>query len=400
MNNSAKDPRIAFFCQMAGPLFRELAQDIADRWPPCLLFTGHPDTIEKGSQIGSLYIKAGPMYHRTSNLSRLLSGLHFMFWAGFQCWWVPKNCVLFLVATPICIGIIGYLLKRSRGQRYVMLVYDIYPDTLVNLGQLKESGWIARVWRRMNRLAWENAEIVFTIGDKMAENLESRFDATKTAAGRVIPIYNWANTEWIRPVAEADNKFAKEYDQVGKLTVMYSGNLGNTHDIETILAAAQELKERDSIHFMIIGEGAKKNLVEKTKYEGGLDNLTVLPFQPENVLPLSLPTADISIITLDKGCEGLSVPSKTHYYMAAGSVLLGICDQNSEVAQIINRHNCGFVVSPGDKDSMVKNILNLLNDKVKLENYKTNSRKAAEEYYSRNNTLHYIDALSTAGLVR
>lgn len=400
MGNSAKHYRIAFFCQMAGPLFRELAQDLADTWPPCLLFTGHPDTIERGSQTGSLHIKAGPIYKRTSNLSRLLSGLHFMFCTGFRCWRLPKNCLLFLMATPLCLGITGYLFKRLMGRRYVMLVYDIYPDTLVNLGQLKESGWIARAWRRVNRLAWENAEIVFTIGDRMAENLESRFDATKTAAGRVIPIYNWANTEWIRPVAKADNKFAKEYDQVGKLTVMYSGNLGNTHDIETILAAAQALKDRNSIHFMIIGEGAKKNLVEKTKYEGDLDNLTILPFQPEDVLPVSLPTADISIITLDKGCEGLSVPSKTHYYMAAGSALLGICDKNSEVAQIINRHKCGVVVSPGDKDSMINNILNLLNDKAKLEYYKSNSRKAAEEYYSRKNTRHYIDALSTAGLVR
>jgi glycosyltransferase involved in cell wall biosynthesis len=234
----------------------------------------------------------------------------------------------------------------------------------------------------------------------MAENLESKFDVTKTAAGRVIPIYNWANTEWIKPVAKADNEFAKKYGQVGKLTVMYSGNLGNTHDIETILAAAKELREHDSIHFIIIGEGAKRKIVEESKREDNLKNLTILPFQPESLLPVTLPTADISIITLDKGSEGLSVPSKTHYYMAAGSALLGICDQNSEVAQIINRHNCGFVVSPGDKDSMAKNILNLFNDKVKLENYKTDSREAAEKYYSRENTRRYINAISTAGLVR
>jgi glycosyltransferase involved in cell wall biosynthesis len=249
-------------------------------------------------------------------------------------------------------------------------------------------------------LAWENAEIVFTIGDRMAENLERKFDVTKTAAGRVIAIYNWADTNWIRPVRKEDNEFAKKHGQVRKLTVMYSGNLGHTHDIETILAAAKELRENDSVHFIIIGEGAKRRIVEESKREDDLENLTILPFQPESLLPVTLPTADISIITLDKGSEGLSVPSKTHYYMAAGAASLGICNKNSEVAQIINRHNCGLVVSPGDKDSMVKNILNLLNDKVKLENYKTSSRKAAEEYYSRKNTRHYIDALSTAGLVR
>lgn len=397
MNNSSKHPRIAFFCQMAGPLFRELAQDIADKWPPCILFTGHPDTIERGSQIGSLYIKAGPMYRRTSNLSRLLSGLHFMFCAGFQCWRLPENSLLFLMATPLCLGIIGYLFKRSRGQRYVMLVYDIYPDTLVNLGRLKESGWITRLWRRINRLAWENAEIVFTIGDRMAENLERKFDVTKTAPGRVIPIYNWANTEWIRPVAKADNEFAKKYGQVGKLTVMYSGNLGHTHDIETILAAAKELREHDSIHFMIIGEGAKRKIVEESKREDDLENLTILPLQPESLLPVTLPTADISVITLDKGSEGLSVPSKTHYYMAAGSALIGLCDNDSEVAQIIDRHKCGILVSPGDIDTFVSEVLSLSKDKTKLNYYQANSRRAAEDFYSRKNTDRYLEALSAVG---
>jgi hypothetical protein len=151
---------------------------------------------------------------------------------------------------------------------------------------------------------------------------------------------------------------------------------------------------------MIIGEGAKRKIVEESKREDDLENLTILPFQPEDVLPASLPTADISIITLDKGSEGLSVPSKTHYYMAAGAALLGICDKDSEVAQMIKRHNCGVIISPGDVDSTVSNILNLVNNKAKLECYKTNSRKAAEELYSRKNTQHYINALSVTGLVQ
>jgi glycosyltransferase involved in cell wall biosynthesis len=280
-----------------------------------------------------------------------------------------------------------------------MLVYDIYPDTLVTCGLLKESGLVTRLWRRMNRLAWENAEIVFTIGNRMAKNLERRFDVTKTATKGVVTIHNWADTEWIRPMAKADNEFAKKHGQVGKLTVMYSGNLGHTHDIETILAAARELNKCNSIHFMIIGEGAKRRMVEESKLENNLKNLTILPFQPESVLPISLSTADIAIITLDRGSEGLSVPSKTHYCMAAGSALLGICDENSEIAQMIARYDCGLFVKPGDKDGAVNNILNLLQNKSKLGYYRTNSRKAAQENHSRKNTHSYIDALSGAALV-
>lgn len=391
-------PPIIFLNQWAGPLFRELAEDISKRWSPSLLITGHPHTLQ-ASQTASLCIISGPTYRRESHISRILSWFKYLVYVFFRCWRLWSVAILFLVSNPPFLGLVGYLFKRLRGQYYIVLVYDIHPDILVQFGTLKESGLVARLWRRMNRLVWENAEIVFTIGERMAANLEQHFDASKTRPGRVIVIPNWANTGRIRPTAKDKNEFAKQHGQVGKLTVMYSGNLGQTHDIESILAAATELKEYNSIHFMIIGDGAKRNLVEEVKGKEGLDNLTILPFQPEDVLPTSLPTADIAVVTLDRGSECLMVPSKTYYHMAAGSALLGICDQNSEVAQIINRHHCGLVVSPGDKDSMVKNILNLLNDKVKLENYKSDSRKAAEKYYSRENTHCYIDALSSAGLI-
>lgn len=393
MSDSGKKPRIIFLNQMAGPLFRELAEDISKEWSPSIMLTGHPDTLSHSST-DSLRIVATPTYKRSSYLSRIFSWVQYLAYVSCWCLRLPKSALLFVVFPPF-LEVMAYVFRLVRGQRYVVLIYDIYPDTLISFGPLSKSGLIARLWRRVNRLAWEKAEIVFTIGDRMAENLARQFDARKTKAGKVIVIPNWADTDWIRPIAKDENDFAKKYDQVEKLTVMYSGNLGQTHDIETIVAAAKELKKHDSIHFMIIGEGAKRTLVEETKLRYDLDNLTVLPFQPENTLRVSLPTADIAIVTLDKGSEGLSVPSKTFYYMSAGSALIGLCDDKSEVAHVIGRHNCGFVVSPGDTNALVSGISDLLYDREKLDRYRTNSRTAAEQFYSRNNTRQYLDMLSS-----
>jgi glycosyltransferase involved in cell wall biosynthesis len=324
---------------------------------------------------------------------RLWSWFKYLFCAFFECLRTDKDTVLFLVYPPF-LELTAYFLKKIRKQRYVVLVYDIYPDTFINFGPLRDAGLIAGMWRRMNRTVWKDAEIVFTIGYKMAEKVESMFDSSKTAAGKVIAIPNWASTDWIKPLAKEGNWFAQKYDQVGKLTVMYSGNLGQTHDIGTILKAAKELKGTDSIRFMIIGDGAKKGIVEQAKSKEDLYNLTVLDFQAEEVLPYSLAAADISVVTLDKGSEGLSVPSKTYYAMASGAALIALCEEDSEVAQAIKKHDC-FVIKPGDTNAMVKAILELLGDEEKLKRCKTNSRSAAEKYYSRNNTDQYIDALSS-----
>lgn len=394
IKNISKCPRILFLNQMAGPLFRELAEDISGKWPSGELFTGHPDTI-KAEQKEFLKITTAPTYERGNYILRLWSWFRYLFLAFFRYLFLNKNTFVFLVPFPPFLDFIACFFKRLRGQRYAVLVYDIYPDALINFGPLKESGLIAKIWRGTNRVSWQNAEVVFTIGYKMAENLERMFDSSKTSAGKVITIPNWANTDWIRPLAKKENRFAQKYKQVGKLTVMYSGNLGQTHDIETILETAKELKENGSIKFMIIGDGAKKGLVEQAKYKENLHNLTVLDFQPEEILPYSLATADIAIITIDNGLEGVSVPSKTYYSMASGAALIALCNENSEVAQTIKKHNCGFIITPGNTNAMIKAILELLGDKEKLKCYKNNSRNAAENFYSRKNTKQYIDVIAS-----
>jgi glycosyltransferase involved in cell wall biosynthesis len=389
-----KKYKIIFINQMAGPLFREMAEDISKRLSPALLFTGHPDTL-KATPIATLSIIATPEYRRKNNATRILSWIQYFICVLIRCWCQGRGALLFIVSNPPFIGIIGYLFKRLRGQRYVFLVYDLVPDVLIKFGPLKESGVITRLWRRMNRLVWENAEIVFTLSDQMAGNLERWFDVQKTRAGKVIVIPNWADVDWIRPMAKDKNEFARKYKQVEKLTVMYSGNLGAAHDIETMLGSAKRLKENDAVHFMIIGDGAKKDLVEKAKLEAGLDNLTVLPIQPEKILPALLSTGDLAVISLDNGSEGLMVPSKTYYSMAAGAALIGLCDKNCEVARIISRYECGIVVTPGDIDAMMDGIIDLLGDKSKLNHYRANSRIAAEKFYSRKNTSQYLEALAT-----
>lgn len=364
-----------------------------------MLITGHPDTLT-APRINSLRIVRAPTYQTKSHTGRIISWLSYCFCALFRCWRQPRSALLFLVSNPPILGIVGYLCKRLRKQRYVFLVHDIFPDALTNFGILKKTGLISRLWERMNRLVYENAEVVFTIGNKMAETLCRKFDCSKTLPSEIVTIPNWADTDWIRPISKEKNEFAKRYGQVGKLTVMYSGKLGHTHDIETIVGAAKTLKEDESVGFIIIGEGPKWKLVRAVKDRDALDNLVVLEFQSEDVLPFSLSTADIFVVTLDKGCEGLSVPSKTYYAMAAGAALIGLCDDQSEVTQTIQQHRCGIVIAPGDIAGLVNGILALAGDESKLNSYRTNSRSAAEKFYSRRNTSRYLEAMRTVGIFK
>jgi len=395
-NRQKIKPKIIFLNQMAGPLFRELAEDLAEHWSPSVLYTGYSDTIKRGST-PHLSIFATPGYQRANDSQRLMSWFKYFFYVVARVLCHQKSPLLFIVSNPPFLPFIGYILKILRRQPYVVLVYDIHPDILINFGRLSQSGLIVRLWRKFNKLVWENADIVFTIGECMSANLETMFNSKGTRAGHVIVVPNWADSDFIKPVEKIRNSFAIKHHQVDKLTVMYSGNIGATHDIETLVEAAGRLKSDESIHFLIIGGGSKKKIIEQKIHQEHLSNITLLPFQPEEVLPYSLSTGDIAMITLDRGAERLMVPSKTYYAMAAGCALLGVVAGDNELSRIIDNLGSGKKVVPGDVDGMVEAIGTFQKDRKLLAQCRKNARDAVEKFYTRKNTNLYVKTLLSAG---
>lgn len=385
-------PRLILLNQMAGPLFRELAEDLAEKWPPAILFTGHPDTLQHGGN-DSLTVKAGPKYNRAGNFSRLLSWCHFFVKALLLVGTRPKGSVLLIVSNPPFLGLLGLFFKKTRGQKYAVLVYDIYPDLLIGLGRLQK-GVLAGIWDYLNRIVYRNAKVVFTIGHDMAQRLEAKLAAEKTPWEKIVYVPCWADLDFIKPLPKGENWFARQYGQIGKTTVLYSGNMGNTHDIESILATAILLAGEPDIHFLFIGEGPKLNIVEKAINDNQLQNITLLPFQPEEVLPYSLTAGDIGIIAYQPGTEGCMVPSKTYYYLAAGLAALVISDQDNDVAKLVKEFHCGLHVKNRAIEEMANAIRKLHADPELLDKYKRAARKAAEDFFSRRNSGLFAEAIA------
>lgn len=383
-----KKTRILFLNQMAGPLFRELAEELSKHWQPCTLYTGHPDTL-KHECTEQLKIVAGPGYNKKNEVTRVVSWFIYFTSAFFKALTTP-SALLFFVSNPPFLGLIGFILKKIRKQPYVVLVYDIHPDILVNLGRLKGSGVVSRLWHWMNRLVYENAEVVFTIGDYMAANLEKKFDVSKTKAGKVVVVPPWVDTEFIKPIPKSENWFAKKYNQVEKITILYSGNLGATHNIEFIIDMARELKENDDIHFLIIGEGAKWKMVEEAIENEKMSNVTLLPFQTEEVLPYSMATGDIAVVSMVPGTEGLMVPSKAYYYLAAGCSLLFKGNPLSEVGDLCKSDGLGVVCKDAESQLKVEEFFPLEGGEYNTARTKAKMNLFANQYLSRCSNSHIL----------
>lgn len=389
-NAPISPPRIVFLNQVAGPLFRELAEDVACELGPCLLLSGHVDQLARPTG-SKLNLVAAPDYERRSLFSRAWSWIRYFCVAARLTWRSGPEPLLFIVSNPPFLGLLGYFLRMVRGQRYVVLVYDIYPELLVRLGRMKARGLGARIWSLLNRRVWGGAEIVFTIGNHMAKNLANMIPAESRKKLVVIP--NWADGSFIKPLPKEQNWFAHQHRQTECLTVMYSGNLGNTHDLAPLLRAAAHFRGDAGLAFLIVGSGARWNEVEEHVRREQLTNVTLLPLQPEKDLPWSLATADVAVITLEKGIEGLSVPSKTAYAMASGAALLGIVNRPSEVAETIERHQCGLCVDPKDLEGVFIAIQRFRSDPKFLLECRRRARAGMEMDFGRSNTGRYVECL-------
>jgi glycosyltransferase involved in cell wall biosynthesis len=203
----------------------------------------------------------------------------------------------------------------------------------------------------------------------------------------VVP--NWVDSSFIKPVLKTDNPFLIKHRIENKFVVIYSGNMGSTHDIESLVFVAEELKVHEDIHFLLIGEGIKKEKIGKMILEKSLNNVTLLSLQPSSILPYSLTAGDLAYITLDNGAENASVPSKLYYMLAAGCGIIAVSSENSEIAVLTKFYNFGRVINPGAVESIGNFILECRTDQNLLFTYKDNARKAALNFTPENSKFFY-----------
>jgi glycosyltransferase involved in cell wall biosynthesis len=345
--------------------------------------------------VGNVFFQTGAIYKRSSFRARVLSWLLYLVDAAWFAFRINGCPLLFIVAQPPFLPLIGYMQKILFGRKYVVWIDDVYPDVLVRKGVLRENGWITQLWRTFNRKTLGNAEHIFTLAPQMLKAVRQYL--TEGFPASIIP--TWVDTDVIHPVSKMENVWAREHGLENKFTIMYSGNFGETHDVESLLEAARHLQARSDLRFVLIGAGVKWELVSKSVRERRDNNIIVLPWQPDEVLSESLSTADVSFVSLGKGMEGMSMPSKTYFAMAAGTAILASCTEESDLGVVVKKSNCGLIVRPECFEDIIDAIQILSSNSENINRYKQNARNASVEYYSRTvnverlrNTLEQITA--------
>jgi putative colanic acid biosynthesis glycosyltransferase WcaI len=250
-------------------------------------------------------------------------------------------------------------LRQRLGGRVIHHVDDLYPDLAIALGSLPQQAWVTSLLDRWVKGGLAKTDLILALGECMAGVLRAK--GIKDECLEITP--PWADGNSLFPLGHSQNEFRRELGiPLGDLVVMYSGNMGLGHRFETILEAARSLVASDKVHFVFIGDGAKKSQIEAYCQNHKLRNIILLPYQPRARLRETLSAGDVHLISLDKKVQGFIVPSKLAGILAVGRPAIFLGEKQNSVATAILQEPCGYVIPEGDSKQLTAVIKKLKRD--------------------------------------
>lgn len=349
-----------------GQLIQELARNLGENDVHVNVFTGQPGYAFEQKQAPNREVEENLTVRRSRTVNicskriraKAVSGILFTIRATLTLLKNGrKNDVVLLTTAPPFLSVAGYIANLILRLDYICLIYDLYPDAVVELGVTSQDSLITKLWNRVNTLVWQRSKKIVVLTETMKTRITARHPQF---ADKISVIHNWADSDWIKPIHKQENWFAREHGIDRKFTVLYSGNMGRCHDADTILGAIELLKDRP-VQFVFIGAGAKHQQCREAVAKLRLNNCTFLPYQDKTNLPYSLTACDLALVSIAPGLEGVVAPSKLYGIMAAGKAIAAICEPHSYLREIIDDSECGASFDNEDSVGLANFIMNLAN---------------------------------------
>jgi putative colanic acid biosynthesis glycosyltransferase WcaI len=285
---------------------------------------------------------------------------------------IRKPDVVVALTDPPIIGLAALATASKARAPFVFLCEDIFPEVAALLEDF-HSDSVNAALTQVNRFLVRKATRIVALGETMKRRLVEGKGADPS---KVTVIHNWADCCAVAP-APRDNSFARQHGLVDRFVVLHAGNIGLSQDLDIVLHAAGQLRDRPDVVFVFVGDGAKKKELQDIAARRDLRNVMFLPFQPRAAMDQSYATADVSLVSLKRGLAGVIVPSKIYNVLASGRPCIAAVEQDSEVADIINRHDCGFVIASGDASALRARTLDLSDDRERAAAMGVRARCAA-----------------------
>lgn len=370
-----------------GQLMAELAQSLSRQGVTVQVFAGQPGYAYDSPLAPQKEVVNGVTVRRTRTVrlwpqrirGRAVGGLLYCLRSLIKLLPQARRGDLVLVTTePPYLPVLAYLMYCLFKQPYLCVVYDLFPEVAVALGVVSRHSVLARLWAALNCRTWRHADAIVVLTQTMRQRI---LDQCPEIGDKISVIHNWADPDVIYPRPKLDNWFARHHGLSQVFTVLYSGNMGRCHDMDTIMAAAEALRH-DPVQFVFVGAGAKNQVCRAQTQAAGLTNCLFLPYQSQADLPYSLTACDLSLVSLVPGVEGLVAPSKLYSSLAAGRPIAAICESHSYLRSLLAEGDFGRAFASGDGDGLANFIRTLAANPTQAQQMGSRGRRYMQQNFT------------------
>jgi glycosyltransferase involved in cell wall biosynthesis len=267
---------------------------------------------------------------------------------------------------PLSIGFISLLIAKLKGAKSIYNVQEIYPDLLINQGNLKSSFSI-NLLKRFEKFIYNYSTAVTTIDEVFYATISSRFAEINKL--KIIP--NFVDTDLYKPLKQNFELPAVFGEDNGKIKILYAGNIGFFQDWEPVFFAANQL-EHENIEFWIVGEGVQKSELEKEIKNHKISNIRIFPYQNREDLPKINNFVDIHFIAINPTMEQEGFPSKVYTIMACAKPIVVVTGEKTPLYNFLKDKNCSELVTNNRNVNFTEAIRRLASDKELRERLGTN----------------------------
>ena len=288
-----------------------------------------------------------------NKLNLFLNYLSFALSGSLKAFFMKEKFDVVLVnqLSPVMMGIPAIVYKRKHKKKVLLYCLDLWPDSLA-AGGIKESSMIYMFFMKISKWIYNSADSIAVTSSMFSEYFRTILGVYKKEIHH-LPQY-------------AEDLFAEsiEVPKNGKYHFVFAGNIGDMQSVETIVKAANELRENPNILFHIVGDGSKLEECKLLSKKMELENVIYYGRRPVSEMPYYYGLADAMLITL-KNNKAISytLPGKVQSYMAAGKPIIGAI--NGETNRVIKDAECGLCCTAENYSELASLIIQFCNSDEK-----------------------------------
>ena len=289
-----------------------------------------------------------------------------------------RQDIILTYSPPLPLGISAYLLGKIKKTPFIFNVQDIFPQSVIDLGLLKNKVLI-KISEAMEKFIYKKARYITVHSDGNRENIISK----NVNPEKIVTIHNWVDTDLMKSTEGWDNSFRNKNNLNGRFVVSFAGVMGFAQGLDIVVNCAELLRSYKDILFLLVGDGVKKDGLMKKVEDIQLNNIKFLPLQPKEIYLSILSASDICLVTLDKNVKTPVVPAKLLNIMASGRPVVASLDLKGDAPKIIKDAKCGYCVEAENAEKLSEAILKLYNNTSLRDEFGKNGREYAVRHFSR-----------------